>query len=351
MKKIITFLILVSFPLLSYSQGHLIKSTAYWTYPRLTAEEAVDLAPYHEIIIELENWFNNRESLVKIKEINPQAKIICYSNPMEIFQPMGDDRPIQKRWAEMIEERYQKWQLKTADGGPAVFWPGMIMLNLSAACSTYNFPGLGDLNYGQWMAEELLTILADTIWDGYYMDNGGGNISWLYQGSNTQIDADNNHIPDNASELDSLWSIGVYDFLMRLKTASCCDFLLLANKGSVEFLDVLDGRLFEDFPCDYLGDKKDHGWHQCLTNATKIGPNSIIQVENEDFEFGLASALLVDAFIAVGQDNLRHYPQLNWNLGRPLGVAMKTGNLFFREFENGRVEVYPHLKVGKVIVY
>jgi len=347
---ILIFLSHICFGQLGAGHPYKIKSTAYWTYPVLTLQEAENLAPYSLIIIELDNWVNNRESLARIKEINPQAKLICYSNPMEVFQPMGDDRPTQKNWAETIEEKYPEWQLKTAAGGSAVFWPGMIMLNLSAACPTYKFPN-GDMNYGQWMAEELLVILADTLWDGYYMDNGGGNISWLYQESSTQIDADNNRQPDNASELDSLWSLGVHDFLLRLKTASCCDFLLFANKGSVEFLDVLDGRLFENFPCDYLGDKRDGGWHQCLANATRIGTKSIIQIDDKDFEFGLASALLVDAYIAIGQDNLRYYHQLNWELGQPFGVAMKIGDLFFREFEHGRVEVYPHLRAGKIILH
>jgi len=336
----------------NHGQPYSIKSVEYWTYPVLTLQEAKDLAPYSLIIIELDNLFNNRASLARIKELNPQAKLICYSNPMEFFSPVGDDRPIQKKWAKLVEEKYPNWQLKTAAGGAAIFWPGMIMLNLSAACPTYNIPGYGQVNYTQWMAQELLSILADTLWDGYYMDNGGGNISWLYQESTTQIDADNNGRPDDQAVLDSLWSQGIHDFLSQLRTARDLDFLLLANKGSLEFLDVLNGRFFEGFSCDYLGDKKDGGWHQCLANAIKIGPLTIFQVKNdEDLEYGLASALLIDAYIAIGQDNLRHYPQLNYDLGKPVGVPMKLNNLFFREFEHGRVEVRPDLRQGKVILH
>lgn len=328
-----------------------VKSTAYWTYPRLTLQEAEDLAPYGLIIIDLENFWNNPESLIKIKEINPSAKLVCYSNPMEFFDPVLSDRPQQQRWSQRIATHYASWLLKTAEGSAAIFWPGMIMLNLSAACPTYETPEFGEINYGQWMAQEILRLLENPIWDGYYMDNGGGNISWLYQDKGTQIDADGDGQADENSRLDSTWSLGVHDFLKMIRQAKGPDFILLANKGSVEFMDVLDGRFFENFPCDYLGDKQDGGWHQCMYNALQTGPYTTLQVpSSDDAEFGVASALLVDAYVAIGQDNLRNYPQLRHRLGQALGVAMRQDSLFFREFENGRVEVRPATKQGRIIL-
>jgi len=349
--KTLFFLFLTFFSHHAIAQtSYLLKSAAYWTYPLLTVEEADILSPYGLIIIDLENGLNNHASLERIKKNNPDAKLICYSNPIEFFDPVGDDRLLQKEWSQTVEKKYPQWYLKTAAHSAAIFWPGMVMLNLSALCPKYDTPEYGEVNYGQWMAEELLNILADTIWDGYFMDNGGGNISWLYQGT-SQIDANNDLAPDDSTALDCAWSQGVSEFLQKIRLTRGKDFILLANKGSVEFMDILDGRLFENFPCNYLGGTKDNGWHRSMFNSLQTGQYTIFQVaDDENLDFVLASALLVDAYVAIGQDNLRTYPQLFQKLGQPWGKAMRMDSLFFREFENGRVEVKPAAKKGGIII-
>jgi hypothetical protein len=268
---------------------------------------------------------------------------------METFFQIVANRPMQSYWTTWIREHYPAWFLKTDNGKPAVFWIGMRMMNISSSC-----PKVNGQTYGDWMASFLLkSVLSDDIWDGYFMDNGGGNISWVYGDRRTKIDADNNSVADNDSLLDKSWSEGVHSFLKKIREVKGKKFIILANKGSKEFMDVLNGRMFETFPCDYLGDKKDGGWWQGIKNSDKTGKYTVFQVIAEDLEFGLASALLKDnVSIAVGQDNPKFYPILETKLGKALGkMKILKGKVCRRNFQNGYVTVIPSRREGKIKLY
>lgn len=325
-----------------------LRTAAYWTSPIMDTSQAKSLAKNDLVIVDLENAANNRAILGIIKQDNPEVKLIMYSNPPEIYHPAVNYRPHQERWAKELYSKHPDWLLTTARGYSAVFWPGMRLMNLSADCPRDS----SGLNYGQWIADSLLVLLSDTIWDGYFMDNGGGNISWVYQGKGDQIDANRDGLPDKNEHLDSVWAQGVHDFLRRIRQAKGSDFILIANKGSVEFMDVLDGRFFEGFPCDYLGSKKNDGWNQCLDNAKHTGPYTIFQVGNRMafnanfIDYVAASAALASAYIAVGQDNTRNYRFASWHLGKAKGKWKIKGQFYYREFAKGRIVVNPVTKKG-----
>lgn len=319
-----------------------IKTAVYWTCPWMTSQNADSLARHDLVIADLENMVVNRESLVKMKKLNPKIKLICYSNPMEIFDPGGGKRPLQNAWSDSLNGKYKKWLLKTGKGKKAIFYPGMRMLNLSSSCPKITIDGQAQ-TYGEWMSAMLIQeVLADSLWDGYFLDNGGGNISWVYGRGKDQIDADGDGQKDNDSILDRRWSEGVHSFLKAIREAKGEDFILMANKGCTEFMDLLDGRMFEFFPNDYLGDATDGGWHQSMANARLTGPYTIFQVSRKDLDFGLASALLLDnVYIASDQNDARYHPQYRGQLGR-------EEKIYKRDFQKARVEVIPSERKGKV---
>lgn len=325
------------------------KTSAYWTSPTMGIEQAKALARHDLVIVDMENMINNPAALKLMKSLNRDLKLICYSNPMEFFYPMTANRPIQKRWLQEVLSHYPKWFLKTGDGKNAVFWPGMVMMNLSSACPAYD-----GIQYKDWIADKLLKeVLNNSVWDGYFMDNGGANISWVQKNKSSQFDINGNGLANTPYEIDNYWAEGIYSFFSRIRQVRGKNFILMANKGSLEFLDLLDGRMFEAFPNDYLGDTEAFGWYQSMYNAEemqKAGLKYIIfQVPPYHLEFGFASAMLLDnAYIAISQDNPVFPPLLEIDLGKPIEKATVGIYTIFRHFENGSVEVMPGSRFGKI---
>ena len=329
-----------------------IKTAAYWTSPIMNIEQAKRLAIHDVVIVDMENMVNNRNSLKTLKGMNPNLKLVCYSNPMEFFLPMVPNRPIQRNWYNEVVN-YPNWFLRTSNGRPAEFWPGMVMMNLSSMCPEYS-----GLNYGRWMADKLLQdVLSDPLWDGYFLDNGGGNISWLYEGKGTQLDINGNQMANSAQEIDYAWSQGIESFLARIRQVRGSNFIITANKGSVEMLNVLDGRMFEHFPNDYLGSKVNHGWNQSMTNAQRMidrGSKYVFfQAQSAaSLEFVLASSMLLDnVYFMLGQDNVSDHNIYRAKIGKPLGSFQEIDGTYFRRFTNGRVEVRPQIKWAKIEIH
>lgn len=339
------------------SAPYAIKSATYWTKPTLSPNEARNLAKYQMVIVDLENKFNNYQSLVLLKQLNPNLKLLCYSNPMEIFLKKYSDRPWQNKVIDEIVSQRQAWLLKTISpieregffkywfsrimGDPqfkedyAKFWNGMLMLNMSASC-----PKIDGKTYAEWMADKLnQEILSDPIWDGYFQDNGTGNISWTQP---KIIDIDGDQTADNDVMVDHNWKKGMDGFLNSIRYRHGSNFIIVTNKGSLDFLDVSNGKLFENFPNDYLGDRWANGWRQCLHNAQKMGPYTIFQGNRNNISFVAASALLLDnVYVAISQDDSGLFPELEIKTGKPLGKYETKGGIYYREYEKVSVAVDP----------
>lgn len=339
--KVILVLIFIISNLL-LGQGK-IKTASYWTAPTMTKGQAEALAKYDLLIVDFENTINNEAYLNLIKIINPEIKLLAYSNPFEIWDQTVIDRPLQGEWIKQIKEKYPDWLLKTTTSNKVVFYPGMRLTNMTSVCPRYNVPDLGLINFNDWMSNNLLlTVLNNHIWDGYFMDNAGGNIAWI----NDLIDADLNHLPDEISDLDYNHATGIHDFLKKIREVKGTSFILMGNKGSVEFMDILDGRMFEFFPNNYLGDKSDFGFWQSLTNAKQTGKYTVILVKPTDIDFGYATVRLLGnhAYLAVGHNNPNYYEQYEYDLGDPdddqITIEIKTSK--------GRMIIDPSRKKAKI---
>jgi hypothetical protein len=269
---------------------------------------------------------------------------------MELFWLSQDSRPLQKKI--LVEAKANgKWWLSQPNGEAVIFWPGMRMMNLSMTC-----PEVNGERYNQFIANFILEeALSDSVWDGYVNDNSGGDIFWVGNyGSNKGIDADNDGVNDNAVALDFSWSAGIHEFLQIIRQAKGKDFIMIGNKGTLEFLDVLNGKMFEEFPNTYLGDDEVGGWYQSIRNYSLAGPFSIIhakQVPNnpEHRLFVLASALLYDGYYAYAQDLARYFPEYR-SIGQAEGdVRVMFDGSWQREFSQATVKVWPKEKKGEII--
>ena len=359
-------------PFWSVAQGsgsvkpYAIKSAVYWTKPSLSRGEAASLARHSLIIIDLENMFNNYQVLLELKHLNPKAKLLCYSNPMEIYLTKYSSRSWQNKVIDELAASKSAWLLKTitpvktADRsgwskildklqpapqqqeGYAVFWSGMVMTNMSAAC-----PLIGGQNYSDWMAAKLLNeVLSNPIWDGYFQDNGTANISWISPG---QIDINGDKKADHDALVDRYWKEGQESYLNRIRAAKGPRFIIIANKGDLNFVPTVDGKFFEKFPNDYIGEKWAGGWRKCISNASKTGEYTIFQANRANIDFVLASALLLDnVYLAISQDDAGIFPQLERDLGRPLEEMGQADGVFSRRYQRGKVTVEPLNRIGRI---
>jgi len=200
----------------------------------------------------------------------------------------------------------------------------------------------------------LTRVLSDKIWDGYFQDNATGNIAWIgSRGDNKGLDADNDGQDDDQAILDSCWYEGVHEFISTIRQAKGKEFILIGNKGSKDFLDVFDGKMFEEFPNDYLGDKKANGWYQCESNYAQTGPYTIIHAKQRandpDYRiFILASALMGDGYYAYAQDFYRHFPEYDKDVGKPMGPPEMKDGYWERKFTKAMVRVYPEQEKGEI---
>ena len=358
-------------PLTEKIEPYPVQTAVYWTSPVMYAVDVPALARHDLVIADLENAHNNRASLLQLKRLNPNLKLLAYSNPMEIWKTRYSSRPWQNQVIDEIITNRSQWLLKTVildsvNGNYqdyAVFWQGMVMLNFSSTC-----PKIKGETYSEWMAKKISQeILSDPIWDGYFQDNGTVNISWVYPEARQKIDIDGDGRPDSDEFIDEKWKEGIENYLsiiqrkLEPKTSMMAflagankpvkeDFLIITNKGDTNLLQFVDGKFFEWFPNDYLGDKWAGGWQQCINNAKITGPLTVFQVDRANIDFGLASSLLFDnIYFAISQDDAGVFPQLYLDLGNPVGPAQKIGTIFIRQFQNYVVRVDPLNRLGKII--
>jgi hypothetical protein len=321
------------------------KIANYWLSPVMDEEEAERLARFHLVIADMENMVNNYASLVKLKKLNPKVKLLAYSNPMEFFVPMVAKRPLQTEMYKTVKEKYEAWWLKQPSGQPVKFFRGMSMLNLSIWC-----PVIDGKRWNQYHAEFLVKrVLSDKIWDGYFMDNSGGNVSWIMNG---QIDADNDGVKDDPVKLDQAWFDGIEEFLTIIRQAKGEKFIMIGNKMTLEYVGLLNGKMSEEFPNNYLGDKKADGWYQSIENYLQAGSCSIIhalQIANtpEHRLFVITSALMGDGYYTYGMNLTRRFPEYE-EIGKPLGPAIPQPNFWMRKYEKAIVKVWPEEKKGTI---
>lgn len=146
-------------------------------------------------------------------------------------------------------------------------------------------------------------------------------------------------------------------FLKTIRVQKGKDFIIVGNKGSVEFMDILDGKFFEDWPNNYLGSKENKGWNQSMENAMKMetfGKKYIFfqMKPPTDFQYTLASSLLLDnVYVVVGQDNDMISPILKANLGKPLGPYGKDGDIYYRDYQHARIIVRPSNSSVKIEIF
>ncbi|MCX6798402.1 MAG: putative glycoside hydrolase, partial [Candidatus Falkowbacteria bacterium] len=282
-------LILMIFSLLAISQLKAQPMTEHYYLPTMGEYQALNAAKHSQAIIDLENIYNNPEMIDLIIQKNPDIKLILYWNLVEWFDPMFSDKPWSNKILTELKKRPGYW-LKQANGQAVAFWPGMKMINLTGNC-----PKIQGKNYREFIIDKLKEVLADKRFKGIMIDNLWTNIDWLaHYGSNQSIDADLDGKPDNLGVLNTSFQREARLFVNDVRKLKGADYIIIANPGNLSCLDLINGKVFEGFPDQNLGDKTNDGWNINMAYADNGKNYNIFNARENNLFFTLCSAMLLD---------------------------------------------------------
>lgn len=287
------------------------------------------------------------QGIEAIKKENPHALVIAYCNPMELFDPRYSEgknqvigfgalygsRPLQGQLYKFVYKQRKEWFLNQPDGMAINYWlqPPMRLMNLSELCPVVE---------GQQWSDYLACYLLDNVfnnpaWDGLFIDNCWENISWIAEKLEIQMDLNNNGQADETlDQIDISWRNGVEKFIRLIREAKGPDFIIIGNKPCLEHAQLLNGKMWEDFPPPCHEKDWDKTMAHYLALSSRPGFDySLIQTKGGEREvrLGLTSALLGNGYYVYSQDSTKQFEIFEADLGRPLGPAISPHLTIFKE--------------------
>jgi hypothetical protein len=312
-------------------------------------DEVAQLAKWDILIIDMEVQTYSPQHLIKLKQLNPDIKLLAYLASEEI---RGDSGTLNGTLRQKLYNRIRsEWWLKDSSGRHVAWWEPNPMVNV-----TFDAPMIN----GKRWHDELPLFVRDELmssgyWDGVFYDNVWDNIGFL---SYLNIDLDQNNSPEADATLNQKWRQGMNKLLDNTRKTLGSEYLVMGNGGEY-YYEYINGALYETFPVQ--------GWKDTLSKYFSIldkgVPPSIgiinTNVENtgkqnnyKKMRYGLTSALLGNGYYGFDNGDQSHneiwwYDEYEASLGNPAGepVNVKTGSkvlsegVWRRDFNNGMVLV------------
>jgi len=334
------FLVFVLFVLVFLFEGFVPAAKAEENYPKLvnlfyrwdmTFDEAEQLAKWDVLIIDMDVATYSPQSLRRLKEINPNIKLLAYLASQEI---RGDSCKLDGTLRQNLCQRICKncW-LKDRYGRKISWWPGNPIIDVTNASWQKALP--------KFIEEE---IIDPGYWDGVFLDNVWGGITFL----NKTVKLQNRYYTSKNKRVDTLWVAGMRKLLSNVKQTLGPNKILIGNGGDA-YSDLLSGVFYEHFPSS--------GWDQMMSKYLAVGKVGVAMLNannanqpGEDYQkmrFGLTSSLLGNGYYSYDLGDLSHqqlwwYDEYEVDLGLPLGAAVKLDNgVWRRDFERSIVLVNP----------
>ncbi|NCU42865.1 hypothetical protein EOL72_00715 [Candidatus Falkowbacteria bacterium] len=339
MKKVVLLIALAMFSSAIFAQ----KTYVMHYLPNLSISQAESYRGYDMVIVDHEVINTSVASLRYLRQIKPEIKILAYVEKMQWHEPMFPDKP----WSLDVVaylKNFSHWYLHSPDGNNLTFWPGTVMMNIRLDGWRYEIAGKS-YSYIEWFTERYLEDIIGAYsrqgirLDGILDDDLFRDISFLEDG----VDSDFDGLPDNYPELDRQWRLGNEYFLKKVREAMGQDFLIIGNGGHGYYMNICDGKQFENFPEHYIG-----SWFDNLNNAAgmEIALFNARSGKLDNWLFTICSALLLDnTWFSYGQ-NTPYESKYSLDLGQPLGFFYEEPGGFARRFERGIVHVRPNQDKG-----
>lgn len=338
-------------------------SAQYNDYPKLanyylnwdipSDNDIKQLAKWDIVILSPQAKERNPQVLIKLRQYNPNIKILVYIPGQEItyLPELLSETTFWPKIYNKVEQN--NWWLRQANNDYVSWWPGTRTINVSP-----NAPKTNGQNWSDFLPELVNNeFLKTNEWDGVFYDNAFENISWL----NMPIDVDNNGVADSAIFMNKEWQAGFTKIINKTRNLAP-DKLVVINTHSNFYNEKVNGRMQEGFPVPNEGDWT--GSMQRYLNGNLgyspqfyiINTNTNNTGNREDyshFRYGLTSTLLGDGYYSFDYGDQAHeslwwYDEYNFYLGNPVSeiknlndensTQIKPG-VWQRNFQNALVIV------------
>ena len=322
-----------------------------WFYKPISDEELFQLASHYTFFILTRNDETERDELLALGIPKPVLQYFRF----DVIEDPGscEDQPFRNQVAYQpgdfcrISEEHPDWFLLNRYGR---------RISENESNKVYYRMDPGNEGWREFYLQRVMENMADANWGGVFLDNVEVSLARLES---------RGQFPIRYSD-DQSYRAAIQGFLhyMRDGYFKVNNRLIFANligarneSEHLQYIDVLDGTMHEGWSVSkangYYSRKK---WETQLTIAEQMqeAGKSIILVSQGDKDdvqkekFTFASYLLINQGKAIFRyANSDHYNEIWWydnyvlNLGQPLGPRYKSGNRWYRDYENGRVMVDP----------
>ncbi|MBI5023202.1 MAG: VCBS repeat-containing protein [Candidatus Magasanikbacteria bacterium] len=345
-------------------QAVVIKSTFprlsnYFLSWELSDEQAVELAKWDLVILDMEHQVKNKEKILKMRELNPKIIILAYIASQEIRSDSVQLKQYIPLRAELYQGIQSNWWLKRPDGQKVIWWPGTEMLNIADVAPKVNAdvaPKVNGQNWGDYFSNFVTNkVLGSGLWDGIFFDNTWNSLTNMV-GDN--LDIDNDGAVETKSEIEAAYRRGISLVFGKIRAAGP-QYLLMGNDGDI--FTELNGLQLENFPyargwSKMMRDYATYPTLAALPSFSAFNANTANIGGRDDYQktrYGLTSALLADGFYSFDLGDQNHgqtwwYDEYNFSLGEPAGRAFLVRNnsrdfnqrgLWRRDFKDGLVLV------------
>jgi len=333
------------------SQDRYLRRANYYLRWDISDSQAQQLAKWDLLILDMETQLTSASQLKKIRQLNPNIKILAYITSQEIRSDASSGPGVMRR--KLASGIGEQWYLRNLADAKMSYWPGTYMLNITDAC-----PRVNGLVYGDYLAKFVYNeILSTGLWDGIFYDNVWENVSW-FTGNNADINYDGQ--TDNTSAIDLSWQTGMKKMLAETRRLAGYSYLIVGNGINNVYREQLNGIMLESFGSNHLSwtdNMKVYSYHEDGGQTPKaiiINANSRNTGAQNDYRamrYGLTSALLGDAYYSFDYGDQDHaqtwwYDEYNVNLGASVSTAISATNqptfkndVWRRSYDNGLVLV------------
>lgn len=175
--------------------------------------DAEDLAQWDVLIIDVENAHYSHAELERIKELNPDIKLLAYISLADIRPDASslDEGTMRKDIGEGLDS-HADWIVHLSDGSAAEWWPTYYIMNVTDEGADSH----GALFRDYFVDQVRSHIIDDSIWDGVFYDNLWESISFV----SSSVDLNRNGHADSASTMDAEWKDGVTKTLLATRSAA-----------------------------------------------------------------------------------------------------------------------------------
>ncbi|MCF7820183.1 MAG: hypothetical protein K9M44_01780, partial [Candidatus Pacebacteria bacterium] len=323
------------------AQIYFPKLSNYFLNWQINSQEAEKLAKWDLLILDMEVQENNPEQIRKIRNYNPDIKILAYITSQEIIDYSRGNFSLEAPLrAKLYNQISDNWWLRDSQGDKLSFWPGTYLLNISDGSGLSSQGKRWNDFLPEFVSQE---ILSTGLWDGVFYDNVWGDISWL----NTDIQiAENKKISQN--ELNAYWKEGTEEILKKTRDLNPESIILGNGRVFFDYQKHLNGMMLEDFPSSWENGGSWAGSIQTYLNLSKYNksPQSSIVLrfgnsnDYKNFRFGFTSALLGNGYFGynyhqANQGQLWWFDEYNIDLGQAENSAY---NLLTKKSSQEKVE-------------